>query len=111
MNEMPKRIWAWMGHGDNGSWDKAPCPCTSHESVEYVRSDIVPDWKPVDTIPQVKDMADPSQEFLVKTEDGNVHVAGWDWCPHTAKYYISNSGAMELKPIGWHEIPGDPIKS
>lgn len=37
--ELPDVIYAWMGFQDNGSWDRTPCPCTSHESVKYVRAD------------------------------------------------------------------------
>ena len=39
-NQMPERIYAWMGMQDNGSWDNHPCPCTSHDSVEYIRADL-----------------------------------------------------------------------
>lgn len=40
--EMPETIYAWMGFGDNGSWDKKPCPCDSHVSIKYIRADRTP---------------------------------------------------------------------
>lgn len=35
--KFPRHIFAWMGHQDNGSWDKEPCPCCP--SVKYIRCD------------------------------------------------------------------------
>lgn len=59
MEKMPDEIYAWMGFQDNGSWDREPCVCDSHESVKYIRADLadlspqtVPaGWEPIKTAP------------------------------------------------------------
>jgi len=40
MEKMPDEIYVWMGFQDNGSWDREPCVCDSHESVKYIRADL-----------------------------------------------------------------------
>jgi len=49
MEKMPDEIYAWMGFQDNGSWDREPCVCDSHESVKYIRADLA-DLSP-ETVP------------------------------------------------------------
>lgn len=68
--ELPDVIYAWMGFQDNGSWDRTPCPCTSHESVKYVRAD--------------KSVVIPADDF------GRMHTALYDAAKYMGRGYLGD---------------------
>jgi len=69
-DEMPLLIWAWMGMQDNGSWDKTPCPCDTHESIEYIRRDATLTPEQVEKVRRALEGLINAADETLKMHDG-----------------------------------------
>ena len=74
MNEAPKQIWAaprigpgWRVMGwDQGKWHATKTELaqrTHGHALEYTRTDLVPDWQPIETAPE-------NMRILVMPDEG-----------------------------------------
>ena len=88
MEKMPDEIYAWMGFQDNGSWDREPCVCDSHESVKYIRADLAdlsPQTVPAGILNAVQDAVlvvssiSRSKYRLVKRDGADCYWQTDDW--------------------------------
>ena len=102
MSDAPERIWTTSG-GDAGSWTTTQSRMAVHMpdgwQVEYVRADLVPQWQPIEEMPEEwKDMRDIILLAGGQMEVGFFGVGSKDWC--------NADGELESQPT--HYLTGIP---